>query len=52
VAYHGLAQIFEQEGQGGGGVGHSIGAMQNDKGVEGGVVELDFRRDSDPVCGQ
>ena len=47
---HGLGEVLEHEAHGRGGVGHRVGAVQDDKAVVTGVVVADDPGELDPVC--
>jgi hypothetical protein len=50
TTYHSLTEVFEKEGQRRGGVSHGIGAVQHHEGIKTVIIQLDFRRNPDPVC--
>ena len=48
---HGLGEVFQQETQRRGRIGHRVGAVQDDESVVSGVVVADELGQSEPVCG-
>jgi hypothetical protein len=47
--YHSLSQILQHEREGAGCVCHGVGAMEDNEGIEGCIVELDLCRDANPI---
>ena len=46
---NGFPEIFQKKAEGTGCVAHCVGAMENNKRIEVGVVELDFRAYPHPI---
>jgi hypothetical protein len=47
----GFGEVFAEEGEGGGGIGHGVSAVEDDEAVPEGVVTFDDGGDGEPVAG-
>ena len=48
--YNRFTKVLEQKTEGAAGIAHRVSAVENDKGVEEMIVELDLVGNADPVC--